>query len=184
MSKTSAAVKWTFQALGITAFVVVLVLALLIYYELGGEKTDTIDGASMRSIEHVLNAAGFGVDRLGKVVGSFESSTLFTGDGCDMYAMQLTHVSEDELLADSFGDRKRPFYRGDHLPQNLDKALEFCNMFSGGNNHVALPLDELRSTELYTYAVSIDTFDNRAYGAELIFVRPSDRMLYFYYGKL
>jgi hypothetical protein len=185
MSKTGDVVKKTLQIWGVIALAGVLGLLLFVYYGLSSESKETVDGASRRSINFALNASGFGEERLAKVVRTYESRRSFTGDGFDVYAIQLTHVSEEELLAESDGSGRRKFFRGDHLPDHLVDALEFFRLYSGANSYVALPdEEELRSKELYVYARSITYSDNRVYMAELVFVRPSDSMLYFFDGKI
>ena len=185
MSRTGNAVKKPLQIRGFIFIVGVIGLLLFVYYLLGDESEDRIDGAPKHSIDFALNASGLGKERLAKVVRSFESGRKFIGDGYNVYEIKLIHVSVEELLADSCGERQSRFFRGDQLPDSLVDAIAFSRLYLNNCDYAVFPdSGELRSKDLYGYAISLTYSDDRVYKAELIFVRPSDSMLYFFSGKI
>jgi hypothetical protein len=157
-------------AIGVTA---------LLVYQLGPGNRDKDDSASVRDVRFVLNWCGLGDQRIEKVLHSHVSSRSFTGDHLDAYAIKISHVdlAELPLAAD---EPHRRWYRGDQLPQVLDETLHLV----GGSLHELpwFPREaELRSADFYIYPWGIQLHGTQASAAELVFVRPSDGMV-FYFG--
>jgi len=145
-----------------------------------GNRTKA-DQASPHDVRFVLNWCGLGDSRTESVVHSYVSSRSFTGDHLDAYAIKISSVTVEELTASTDEVRGR-WYRGDQLPKVLDDAVSFI----GGWLH-EIPWfpseDELRSGDIYIYSWSIYCHGVRPSAAEIIFVRPKDKMVFFFGGK-
>jgi hypothetical protein len=72
------------------------------------------------------------------------------------------------------------WYRGDQLPKVLDDAVSLA----GGRNFPWFPsTTELKSAAFYVYPWSIYCHGVQPTGAELIFVRTRDKMVFYFGGK-
>lgn len=163
---------------GALSLVGVVVIAGVAAFQLspGNPKTDS---ASPHDVRFVLNGCGLGDQRIEKVIHSHVSSRSFTGDHLDAYAIKISHIELAEITKETNDFRGR-WYRGDQLPKVLDDAVGFA----GGWLHELpwFPSEaEFRSSEFYVYPWSIYCHGVRPSAAELIFIRPSDRMV-FYFG--
>jgi hypothetical protein len=87
-------------------------------------------------------------------------------------------------LTASTDDFKGRWYRGDQLPKILDDAVSFVGGWLGSDDISWFPKEaELRSSEIYIYPWSIHYHGTRPSAAEIIFVRPKDKMVFFFGGK-
>lgn len=173
--------KWLFIAWGALSLIAAVCLAGLIVYGIYNNRTK-IDQASPPDVRYVLNGCELGESRIEQVVNSYVSSRSFCGDHLDAYAIRISGVTEEELTASTDEFRGR-WYRGDQLPKVLDDAVSFV----GGWLHEIpwFPSEaELRSGEIYIYSLSIYCHGVRPTAVELIFVRPKDRMVFFFSGKI
>jgi hypothetical protein len=127
-------------------------------------------------VRFVLNWCGLGDQRGERVTRSHVSARSFTGDYLDAYAIAVTHIDTAELTSASDNDRR--WYRGDQLPQPLSDAVDFV-----GASRSEIPWfpteGELRSSQFYVYAWEILLHGTRPTAAQLIFVRPSDKMVFY-----
>jgi hypothetical protein len=124
-----------------------------------------------------------GDSRIEKVIHSHVSSRSFTGDHLDAYAIKINSVTVEELTANTDEFRGPCWYRGDQLPKVLDDAVSFV----GGWLHEIewFPTEaELRSSDIYIYPWSIYCHGVSPSAAEIIFVRPKDKMVFFFGGKI
>lgn len=140
---------------------------------------DKIDSATNQDVRFVLNRCELGDHRIEKVVHSYVSPRSGSGDYLDAYSIKITHVERDELTK-ATGASPGRWYRGDQLPQVLDEAVEFFN-----EPFPELPWFpselELRSPQFYVYPVSITLDGLQPTAVELVFIRPADKMV-FYFG--
>jgi hypothetical protein len=156
-------------------------IATFFGYKTGpGNRTET-ETASKGDVRFVLNWCELGDDRVEKVVHSHVSARSFTGDHLDAYAIKISHVEIAELtkVTDAFRNR---WYRGDQLPQVLSDAVGFV----GGSLHKVpwFPREEeLRSSEFYVYPCSIYCQGVHPAATALIFIRPSDQMVFYFDAK-
>ena len=140
---------------------------------------DANEPASKNDVRFVLNLCGLGDSRTEEVLHSHLSNRSFTGDHLDAYAIRISHVSIDELKPDAFGSG---WYRCDQLKGVLADALDFVGGWTSNDEIKWFPTKaQLQTSEFYVYAWSIYCHGTRPTSAELIFVRPSDRMV-FYFG--
>ena len=142
-----------------------------------GEDSDA--PASKDDVRYILNWCRLGDSRTEEVLHSHVSSRSFTGDHLDLHAIRISRVSIDELKPDEWGSG---WYRCDQLKGVLADALDFVGSWSGNDEMKWFPTKEqLQTSDFYVYAWSIYCHGTRPTSAELIFVRPSDRMI-FYFG--
>ena len=166
---------------GVLSLVGVVVIAAIAVFQLGLGNRTTTDSASPHDVRFVLNWCGLGDQRIEKVIHSHVSARSFTGDHLDAYAIKISHVELAELTKETNNFEGR-WYRGDQLPKVLDDAVGFA----GGWLHKFpwFPSEaEFRSSEFYVYPWSIHCHGVRPSAAELIFLRPSDRMVFYFGGK-
>jgi len=136
--------------------------------------------ASKDDVSFVLNWCRLGDDRFEEVINSYISGRSFTGDHLDAHAIRIVHVSPDELTLDGSGEG---WHRCDQLKGVLIDALDFVGGWSSDDNIQWFPSkEELLSSSFYVYPWSIYCHGTRPTAVELIFVRPSDRMV-FYIGS-
>ena len=174
-------VKWGLLVWGGISLVGVVGVAAFLAYQLGPGNRDKTDSASTHDVRFVLNWCGLGDERTERVLHSHVSARSFTGDHLDAYAIKITKVEVAELESKT-NDFSGRWYRGDQLPQILDEAVKFV---SGWHHEIPwFPTEaELRSSEFYVYSWSIYCHGVTPSAAELIFVRPSDKMVFYFGGK-
>jgi hypothetical protein len=177
-----AIAKWWLLIWGGLSLVVVIVIAATAAYKLGPGNRDKTDSSSPHDVRFVLNWCQLGDHRIEKVLHSHVSARSFTGDHLDAHAIKISHVEITELVkeADDFSGR---WYRGDQLPKVLDDAVGFV----GGWVH-ELPWfpseEQIRTSDFYVYPWSIYCHGIRPTATEIIFLRPSDKMIFYFGGKM
>ena len=171
-------IKWSLIIWGGVSLTGVLVIGGFIAYKLGPGICEKTDSASPHDVRFVLNWCRLGDDRIEKVIHSYVSARSLTGDHLDAYAIKITHVSIEELTANT------DWYRGDQLPKTLDEAVSFVGYWLGRDEVSWFPREtELRSSEVYVYPWSIHYHGTEPSAAEIIFIRPKDKMVFFFSGK-
>jgi len=172
-------IRWLLMFWGGVSFVAVVFLFGLFAVSVGTSDYDSVDRATVQDVRFVLNWCSLGDERIEKVVHSFTSSRGFTGDHLDAYAIKISHVSVEEL-----GTRKdnwERFYRGDQLPPILNEAVEFTGAWLKHDRLSWFPtVEEIRSEQIYVYPWRIRFHGISVEGTELIFVRPSDNMVFYF----
>ena len=156
--------------------------AAFVLYRVGPGNRARIDTASPRDVRFVLNWCRLGEQRINRVLHSHESARSLTGDHLDAYAIEISHVDLAELTAGA--NHAGPgWYRGDRLPHVLDDAVRF-----GGGWLLELPWfpaeAQIRSAEYYVYPWSIGYYGVSPTSAQLILVRPADRMVFYFSAKM
>jgi hypothetical protein len=184
MKRIWPALKWCLIVWGAVSLVGVIVVGVSIARRFGvGESVvgseDTSAAATKEDVRYVLNWCRLGDSRTEEVIHSYVSSRSFNGDHFDAHAIRISHVSVDELKADDSGSG---WYRCDQLKGVLADALDFVGVCSSSDDVKWFPTKEqLLTSDYYVYPWSIHCHGTRPSSAELIFVRPSDRMI-FYFG--
>jgi hypothetical protein len=183
MKRIVIIVKWLLIVWGGLCLIAALVLGGFFAYQLGPGNRAEINSASVHDVQFILNWCNLGDGRIEKVVKSHVSARSFTGDHLDAYAIKITHVSIEELTA-STDDFKGRWYRGDQLPKVLDDAVSFVGSWLGSDEIGWFPKEEeLRSSEVYVFPRSIYFQGTRPSAADIIFVRPKDKMVFFFSGQ-
>jgi len=152
-------------------------------FQLGPGNRDAIDSASVKDVRFVLNSYGLSESRTQNVIHNYVSSRSFTNDHLDTYAIKISHIELAELTSSSEETNSR-WYRGDQLPPVVNDAVDFVGGWLGRKEISWFPKEaELRSAEFYVYPWSIYVHGVRPTSAELIFIRPSDKTVFYVSGK-
>ncbi len=161
---------------GISLIGIILLLGYLAYSMTIGNK-NVENEATKSDVRFVLNWCGLGDQRIEKVTNSYASGSSFTGDYLDAYAIDISKVTLDELK------NKNGFYRLDSLPQVLNDAVK---MTIGWQHEIPwFPrLEELKKEDVYVYPWSIYCNGIKPSGAQLIFVVPKDKKVYYFGTKM
>ena len=166
----------------ILSLIAVLLISGYIGYQFKFGNQPATNSASPHDVRFVLNWCNLGDNRIKDVIHSYESSRSFTGDHLDAYAIKITHVDISELKQPQ-NESRSGWYRCDRLPPVVAAALDYTAGYSGWKEISWFPTpEELRSSQYYVYPWSIYFHGTDATAAELIFVRPSDNMV-FYIGS-
>jgi hypothetical protein len=172
-----AILRWCLIVWGGASLVGVLVLAFFMF---GPGNRDSSGDTEVSDVQFVLNWSELGTERIERVVNSHKSARSLTGDHLDAYAIKLTKVEAEELLAPDGGGNVK-WFRGDQLPPVVEAAVTFASTwqeltwFPSGA--------DLRSSRMYVLPWSVTFYGTRPEAAELIFVRPEDDMLFFFAAK-
>lgn len=183
MKKLITIIKWLLIVWGSLTLIGALIASVFVAYQFGIHNRDKINSASRHDVRFVLNWCNLGDNRIEQVVNSYVSARSFTGDHLDAYAIKIKHISVEELAAstDDFDER---WYRGDQLPKVLDDAVSFVGNWLSSDKITWFPAEsELRSSEVFVFPWSIYYHGTRPSAAEIIFVRPKDKMVFFFSGK-
>ena len=175
--------RWSLAIWGAISLIGVLIIAGLAAYHLGPGNRAKRDSASAHDVRFVLNWCQLGDQRIEKVLHSHVSARSLTGDYLDAYAIKISHVELAELTkpAHDFDTR---WHRGDQLPKVLDDAVAFVGGWLRRDELGWFPTEkQLRSSEFYVYPWSIYCHGVRPTAAELIFIRPSDKMVFYFGAK-
>ncbi|QJP35406.1 hypothetical protein F0365_13860 [Nonlabens sp. Ci31] len=161
---------------GISLTGLILIFGYFAYSTSIGNKT-VENKATKSDVRFVLNWCRLGDERIEKVTNSYESGRSFTGDYLDAYAIDISKVTIDELKY------KEGFYRLDSLPEVLDKAVK---MTSGWQYEIPWfpKLENLQKEDVYVYPWSIYCNGIDPTGAELIFVIPKEKKVYYIGTKM
>jgi len=181
MKRFLVVLKWCLIVWGGIALLASLVLGGFIAYSLGPGNRNQTNSASVKDVRFVLNWCQLGEKRIEKVVNSYVSSRSMTGDHLDAYAIKITHLDMKELVV-SEDDMHDHWYRGDKLPPLLSEAVEFT---SGWLHEIPWFPEQshLRTQEYYVYPVNIVIHGLRPTAVDIIFIRPSDKIVFYFSGK-
>ena len=187
MKRFAAICKWSLLIWGAISLAGVIAITGLAAYQLTFGNRAKTDFASPHDVRFVLNWCNLGESRTEKVVHSYRSSRSFTGDHLDAYAIKITRISLEELSATNAFFPTARWHRGDRLPAMLDDAVRFAAMFLGDGEAGEIPWfpkeRNLRSDQFYVFPQSIYYYGGRPIEADLIFVRPADKMLFYFSAK-
>lgn len=183
MSKALGIAKVVLMVWGAISLIGVLVLVGFFAYSFKTDDSVKYDKATAVDVQFVFGWSDIPFERLERVVHSYEGRRYFNGDYNDVYAIQLTDISVDELV----GDTTDPvaitsrFYRGDQLPSEIENAVDYQYIYINDSVEPWFPsVKEIRSDQMYVFAFTVNYSAGRIDKTELVFVRPSDKMLYFF----
>lgn len=176
--------KAIFLVWGVASALATMGIGAFVWQKYAEHSLEKIDVASAHDVRFVLNWCELGEDRIEKVVRSYVSSRSLTGDHLDAYAIKISHLDISELLEND-DLRGANWYRGDQTPPILDEAIDFVDGWLWQDRVSWFPKgDDLRSEDYYVYPWSIYTQGIRPSAVKLIFVRPSDNMVFYFSGKV
>jgi hypothetical protein len=170
--------RWVLLVWGGFSLAAVLVLGAMAFNNC--TSSPRVDVATPRDVRFVLNMCGIGEERTERVIHSYESPTAMGGDHLDAYAILISKVDIAELTAmpDPRRASYRGWYRGDELPKVLEDAVMFIDLWRHEVPWFPTLL-ELRSADLYVCPGSVYYVGLQPMGADLVFVRPSDKMVFY-----
>ena len=145
-------------------------------------NTNKEDKASKSDVIFVLNWCGLGGQRIDQVLRSYTSARSFTSDHLDAYAIKITNVTLDELTnKNEF--RSGQWYSMDSLPPILNEAVTFV---SHREKEIPwFPTEcSLRTTDFFVYPWSIYCHGVSPISAQLIFIKPADKTVYYISVKM
>jgi len=161
---------------GISLIGVIVIVGYLLYSTTLGNTT--VEGKATKSdVRFVLNWCELGDQRIDKVLKSYKSARSLTGDHLDAYAIKITNVTVDELLNNT-PNRTGQWYRMDSLPKVLDEAVAFVGSWQ--HETPWFPSEDiLRTKDFYVYPWSIYCHGISPTSAKLIFINPTEKMVYY-----
>jgi hypothetical protein len=169
---------------GFVTFVGFLIIAGAFLYQTGSGNRPTSKTADKTDVRFVLNWCGLGDERIQEVVHSYTSARSFTGDHLDAHAIRISHVDPNELVYDE-GRGGGGWYRGDALTGTAKQAVDFAESWLNSPGIPWFPaIDEIRSSKMFVYIWSVDMAGTRPNAAQIIFVRPEDKMVFYFGAKL
>lgn len=181
MKRLCPVFKWLLLIWGFVSLTGCLVFGSILAWRLGPGNIDRNDTASPSDVRFVLNWCNLGDHRIQKVINSHVSA----GSLCEhleAYSMQIGHIYIWELIAPRDGFDK--WYRGDQVSGVLSDAITFIGSWIPNQSVPWFPTEkEIRSEKYYIYPHSIYCYGVMPAAAELIFVRPSDNMVFYFDGK-
>jgi hypothetical protein len=157
----------------------VLVLAFMFFFPTGlVSQNETItDKATKEDVRFVLNWCELGDERIEKVLKSSISPRSFTGDHLDAYSIKISHVDISELKKNE-DMRPGQWYRGDSLPKVLSDAIEFIGRFQ--HEIPWFPKENrIRTSDYYIYPWSIYCHGVTPSSAQIIIVKPTEKIVYY-----
>jgi hypothetical protein len=141
-----------------------------------GNETIT-DKATKEDVRFVLNWCELGDERIEKVLKSSVSPRAFTGDHLDAYSIKISHVDTSELKKNE-DMRPGQWYRGDSLPKILDDAIEFIGRFQ--HEIPWFPKEKsIKTSDYYIYPWSIYCHGVTPSSAQIIIVKPKEKIVYY-----
>lgn len=163
---------------GIFCAIIVVVLAIAYQYGPGRASNRT---ASAHDIRYVLNWCELGYERIDEVLHSHITAKSLTGDHIEAHAIKITKIDVSELTNGSTG---AGWFRVDDATGVIDDALEFVEQWIPSEDIPwFLSESELRSSEVYMYPWGIYYHGTRPTAVKLIFVRPKDKIVFYFAAK-
>lgn len=182
MNRLWPVAKWCLIAWGILCTAAAIFIAAYLAYQIGPGNRPASDLASPRDVRFVLNWCGLGEDRIEEVLHSYASARSFTGDHLDAHAIRISHIDIEELTRDESG---RGWHRCDQAEGVLKDTLDFV-MGWLKNDEIPwfLSADEIGSDQVYVSPWSIYLAGTRPTATKLIFIRPSDKTVFYISCKM
>lgn len=151
--------------------------ATYLLYSWNLSSQDAINTATKSDVRFVLNWCGLGESRIEKVMQSQKSKRSMLGDHLDAYAIKISNIELAEVT-NSKPHATGKWYRGDSLPEILNNATEFIGRVDG-----EIPwfpsVKSIRTNEFYVYPWKIDCNGVFPSFVQLIFIKPSEKMVYY-----
>jgi len=165
---------------GILCAGIIMVLVIAIAYQYGPGKASNRT-ASAHDLRYVLNWCELGDERIDEVLHSHITAKSLTGDHIEAHAIRITEIDTSELKKSTSGTG---WFRGDKAEGVVNDALEFVEQCIPSEDIPwFLSEYELRSTEVYIYPWSVYYHGIRTTAVKLIFVRPKDKVVFYFAAK-
>lgn len=165
---------------GILCAGIVIVLAIAIAYQFGPGKISNRT-ASKHDVRYVMNWCELGDERIAEVLHSHISASSFSGNHIEAHAIRITKIEAGELKENNLG---AGWFRGDEVSGVVNDALEFVEeRLPSKEIPWFITEQELRSSDVYVYPLSIFYHGTRPTAVKLIFVRPKDKTVFYFAAK-
>ncbi len=171
-------VKTALAVWGGISGVLLLIACLYVLYNLTIGNTARFDAATNKDVRFVLNWCELGDQRIKTVLHSYQSPHSLTGDHVDAYAIKVSHVHRSELEKPSHDYIK--WTRGDNLRGVARQGVALIASFSDLHELQWFPsLEQLLSDTIYVTVWRIELHGDRPAAAQVIFVNPTERIVYY-----
>jgi hypothetical protein len=161
---------------GAISLIGVLALAGLIGFNVWSSSGQANDRATFKDVRFVLNWCELGDKRFVRLVHSHVSARSMGGDHLDAYAINISQVSPSELLPTDYGG----WHRGDQLPKVMEDAVAFAGGFGTSGEIPWFPTEtDIRGETYYVYLERSEYHGTQVSAIDLIFIRPSDNMVFY-----
>ena len=172
-------VKWFLLIWGGISFVAAVYIAIW-FGRFVLPNPAKIDSASPHDVSYVLDGCHFGGKQIERVVHSYIGSHgLLDGGDADAFAIKISNIDEADFVPKKDQPNEH-WFRGDQLPPVLDAAVKLVSEWH--NEFPWFPTDaELRSSDVHVYPIEFYGCCGRVEPtqATLVFVRKTDRMLFY-----
>jgi len=158
----------------------ILLIIAVVYagYALTIGNRDKYDSASREDVRFVLNWSGLGDKRIESVLHSYESSRSLTGDHFDAYAIKIANVKLSKLEKPTHD--YNAWIRGDKLNGVLKQSVELISSFADLKKLKWFPnIEQLSSDKIYVNPWLIVLYGERPTAAQIIFVNPTENIVYY-----
>jgi len=173
--------KWILFLSIFAALAGMVAIGLLFFYRLAFVNKEKIDAATPPDVRFVLDACHLDESRMEKVVHSYQSTRSFSGGHFDAYEIKVTNITVDELT--KANDIR--WQRGDQLSRAAADAIQFAGIWLNEDRVSWFPREsELKSDAVYVDPRAIEYVGDRPRSAQLIFVKPSENMVFYFDAKM
>jgi len=184
MRRLKSMFKWILITWIFVVLTGMIAIGGLFFYRLSFGSKEKVDAATLPDVRFVLDRCKLGDSKAEKVVHSYQSMRSFSGSHFDAYKIQLANVTADDLIKTNVASEAH-WHRGDQLSGAVDDAVKFAGIWLNEDNVSWFPKEmELRSDQVYVYPYRIDYLGDRPRAAELIFVKPSENMVFYFEAKM
>ncbi len=164
---------------GMTLLFVGVATISALYY-MSGDHAGDHSIVDKQDVHFVLNWSQLGEDRIKSVKHSYVSERSLTGDHIDAYAIEVTHISINEL-ENKNAINSIKWTRGDKVEGIFfTDAIRLASGFADLDKLTWFPdINELKSKDIYMNSWAIILHGEQVTSAKLIFAVPSENMIYY-----
>jgi hypothetical protein len=185
MRRVKSILKWILIAWIFVVLTGMIAIGGLFFYRLSFGSREQADMASLPDVRFVLNLCQLGDARADRLVHSYQSTRSFSGGHFDAYKIKITNVNVEELTRTNADSSVAHWHRGDQLSGTVDGAVKFAGIWLNEDKVSWFPKEsELRSGQIYVYPCHVDYLGDRPRAAQLIFVKPSENMVFYFDAKM
>ena len=157
---------------------VLLWLGLAVYMSMSSCQYNPVQDVENPEIQSIASSILHGCnlkDRLKKVHHGYKTMAVFPGDHSAAYAIEITYVHVSELT------QEHGWIRGDQINGDIETAVEWLLREARKENLEWFPTErEVKSADMFVKSRGICLITG---SVSLVFVRPSDKMVFCIYIK-
>lgn len=181
MDRLFVTIKWALVGWGAVSLVFYLwSLTIFLASFSVHASTKSSQEASLNRFHMVLDNSGLGANRIEGALQVYEKyPNPVRALHFHAYASKMAPVDMNDLTQSMEGSDIH-WYRGNHLPSVVDNAVTAIGQATDELQVSWFPkTQEIRSDQIYVYSWNIDYAGVKPIEATLIFVRPSDQMVFY-----